>query len=132
MERLSFDTTFLIDLQRERCRGEAAKRPAHRFLQANDQATIEVSAVVLGEYAEGFAEPRDAIELLIRDTNVLSINEEVAIRYGVLVRQLRETGQLIGTNDLWIAATSLTYGLPLVTRNREHFARISQLTVVSY
>lgn len=62
MERLSFDTTFLLDLQRERNSGETARRPAHRFLKANEQATIEVSAIVLGEYAEGFAEPRYAIE----------------------------------------------------------------------
>lgn len=34
-------------------------------------------------------------------------------------------------NDLWIAATALRHGLPLVTHNRRDFADIPDLTVVS-
>lgn len=53
-------------------------------------------------------------------------------QYGELYRYLRQRGSLIGTNDLWIAATALVYGMPLVTRNVEHFERVPGLELVEY
>lgn len=41
----------------------------------------------------------------------------------------RDTG--IATPDALIAATALTHGLPLLTRNRRHFDRVSALRVVA-
>ncbi len=37
----------------------------------------------------------------------------------------------IGQNDLWIAASALEAGLPLLTRNRRHFGQIDGLTVIA-
>jgi tRNA(fMet)-specific endonuclease VapC len=51
--RLSFDTTFLIDLQRERARSDS-NGPAHRFLKRSADAELYLSNVALGEFAEGF------------------------------------------------------------------------------
>lgn len=42
---------------------------------------------------------------------------------------LRAAGQLVGPNDLWIAATALAYEKPVVTRNVEHFTRVAHLEV---
>lgn len=53
-------------------------------------------------------------------------------QYGELYRYLRRRGSLIGTNDLWIAATALVHGMPLVTRNVEHFERVPGLELVEY
>jgi len=39
---------------------------------------------------------------------------------------------LIGANDLWIAATAITYGKGLVTANEREFTRVPGLRVVSY
>ena len=39
---------------------------------------------------------------------------------------------LIGANDLWIGAAGLAYGIPVVTRNLDHFRRIPRLEVISY
>jgi tRNA(fMet)-specific endonuclease VapC len=41
-------------------------------------------------------------------------------------------GHLIGTNDLWIAATAIVHGMPLVTNNREEFERVPGLVVLTY
>lgn len=94
---LSLDTSFLIDLERERPGGDGS---AHRFLRADPSVELCLSAV--------------------------------ALVYGALSRPLRVAGRLIGSNDLWIAATSLRYGLPLVGANVEHFRRVEALQVVSY
>jgi predicted nucleic acid-binding protein len=41
-------------------------------------------------------------------------------------------GLLIGANDLWIAATALAFGKPVVTRNLREFQRVPGLTVLDY
>jgi predicted nucleic acid-binding protein len=38
----------------------------------------------------------------------------------------------IGANDLWIAAAALAYGMPVVTRNLEHYRRVPDLQVEAY
>jgi tRNA(fMet)-specific endonuclease VapC len=57
VERLSFDTTFLIDLQKEK-RGGAGGR-AHEFLREHSGAAGSISAIALGEFIEGFPDPAD-------------------------------------------------------------------------
>ena len=57
---------------------------------------------------------------------------EVAWRFGQTFRYLRDNGRLIGSNDMWIAATALAHGLPVVTRNVAHFRRVPDLEVLSY
>jgi tRNA(fMet)-specific endonuclease VapC len=43
----------------------------------------------------------------------------------------RRAGQPIDGADAWIAATALLYGIPLVTHNFDHFARVPGLVVIS-
>ncbi|MEZ4417204.1 MAG: type II toxin-antitoxin system VapC family toxin [Gemmatimonadota bacterium] len=129
--RVALDTTFLIDLQRERRRGEAG--PAHRFLESDPDLELHLPTPVLGEFAEGFDDTEDPILRAVRELHVLlPVDEEVALTYARIARGLRERGMLIGTNDLWIAATSVRYRIPLVTANAGDFLRVEGLEVVSY
>lgn len=130
--RLSFDASFLIDHQRER--GGGGSGPAHRFLRTRPDAELFLSAVALGEFAEGVDDPEnDPIVNEVRRSYVLiPIDERVAATYGTISRGLRRAGRLIGPNDVWIAACALRHGLPVVTANTEHFRRIDGLEVVSY
>lgn len=129
--RLSIDTTLLIDVQREHRRRE--KGPAHRFLRAQPKLRLHLPVVAYGEFAEGFADPEHAMLTLVRQSHVLlPVDEVVAQHYSRITRQLRAAGRLIGSNDLWIAATALRHKLPLVTANVAHFRRIEGLEVVAY
>jgi len=47
-------------------------------------------------------------------------------------RSLRSQGLLIGSNDLWIAATALHHEGRLVTRKLEHFARVPDIQLAPY
>jgi len=49
-DRLSFDTFFLIDFQRERTQGDGG--PAQGFLRSNESARLCLSGVALCEFAE--------------------------------------------------------------------------------
>ena len=39
---------------------------------------------------------------------------------------------MIGGNDLWIAATAVAHGVPVVTRNTRHYRRVPGLDVRGY
>jgi predicted nucleic acid-binding protein len=128
---LSVDTSFLVDLQRERLRGE--RGPAHQALDRVADAALYCSVIVLGEYAQGFADPDDpAVQLLRNAVELLPVDEAVARRWAVLARTLRATGAGIGSNDLWIAATSLEHGLPLLSADHAAFARVPELELLPY
>jgi tRNA(fMet)-specific endonuclease VapC len=130
MESLIFDTTFLIDLQRERRKGGGA---AHQFLERNRDAIAYLPVTAYGEFAEGFADHGDPVFLaMVESFEVLEVTSAVAETYGQLARELRASGKMIGANDLWIGATALCHGYPLVTRNLEHFTRLPGLQVRGY
>ena len=108
------DSTFLIDDQRGTFRGRP--RRAYGFLDANPETLIQISVITCGEIAEEFTEDRrEAFEDLIRPYAVVEVTAQIAWRFGLLSRRLRESGERIGDNDLWIAATALNHQVPLVS-----------------
>lgn len=60
---------------------------------------------------------------------VASLDAETGQRYAEIVVYLREQGSPIPTNDIWIAATAMQWGLRVLTSN-EHFARLPQISVI--
>ena len=132
MERaLILETSFLIDLEREHNRGEPARAAA--FLEANGDAYLYLPFVVPGELAAGTSMAhRDRWEALVAPFYLLPHTPDVSWEFARTYRHLLGTGQLIGTNDLWIAATALAYQMPVVTANVEHYRRVPHLEVESY
>ena len=129
--RLSVDTTFLIDLQRERVAG--IEGPAHTLLARDPEVELFLPSVALGEFAEGFEDADHPVLRVVRELHVLlPIDEETALTYGRLTRHLRGRGELLGANDLWIAASTLRHGLPLVTAAAADFRRVPELELVAY
>lgn len=130
-EILSVDTCFLIDLEREQRKRIAG--PAHSFLKEHPDAEFRLSAVAFGEFAAGFNRPdHPRLELIRAGYEFMPADEETALSYAKLYRDLRERSCLIGANDLWIAAHALRHDLPLVTRNLAEFERVPGLRVMTY
>lgn len=130
-EILSFDTCFLIDLEREQRRG--VKGPAGMFVNHHLEAECRLSLVVFGEFAAGFEcldHPR--LEVVRKGFELIATDEQTALVYARLYRQLRDQHRLIGANDLWIAACAVRHDLPLVTRNHGEFSRVPGLQVIAY
>lgn len=125
------ETTFLIDLERESLRSEPG--PAHRFLAAHPREHLYITPTIAGELASGpRVDDRHRWQDFTSGFRVLAIDQNVCWEYGRAYRFLSKNGLLIGTNDLWIAATALAHHQPLVTRNRRHYQRVPELELLEY
>lgn len=67
---------------------------------------------------------------LTHGLTVLPFTDEVALKAGQIYHQLRTSNQLIEFRDIFIAATCLTFKLPIATLNKKHFTRIDGLKIV--
>lgn len=130
-EALILETTFLIDLEREHDRGTPG--PAVSFLESQIDARLYLTFTIVGELAAGASQAeRRAWETWLGPFYVLPSSADVCWEYGRAFRHLQQNDALIGANDLWIAATALAYGMPLVTAHPEPFARVPGLDVRTY
>lgn len=65
------------------------------------------------------------------NNTVLVCNTDTAKRYGVIKNRLKEKGEPIPENDIWIAAIAQQYTLTLVT-NDSHFKAIENLKIETW
>jgi tRNA(fMet)-specific endonuclease VapC len=110
--------------------------PAVRRRPANySDADIVVCSVVKAELLFGAARSHDPVATRAKQEAFLSrfvslaFDDAAAEHYGPLRAHLTRLGQLIGPNDLLIAAIALANQLALVTNNIAEFLRVPGLVV---
>lgn len=131
MAALILETTFLVDLERERRRNGGG--PAHELLERHAGDRLFVTFTVAGELAAGTSlAERGSWETFLAPFHVLPCTRDVCWEYGKAFRHLQQNGLLIGSNDLWIAATALAHGMAVVTANAGQFRRVPELEVLAY
>jgi tRNA(fMet)-specific endonuclease VapC len=102
-----------------------------------ENAIIYLPSIVIGElYFGAYQSQRvtanvNRIKDFVVLNTVLDCDVETADQYGKIRLNLKIKGRPIPENDIWIAATALRYGLPLVTRD-EHFKEVDELSLVSW
>ena len=112
-------------------RGDAVVK---EMLQTVDE--IYVNAIVLGELRVGFLRGRTRQKneerlrqfLAASRVSVIAVDEDTAERYAVILDALWTAGTPIPTNDMWIAASAMQYGLAVITTDA-HFLKIPQILV---
>ena len=99
--------------------------------------TVFVPSIVMGELYYGAfnsAKAEQNIKQLdaFRDANaVLRCDALTAKRYGNIKHQLKQKGNPIPENDIWIAALAMQYELTLVSRDK-HFDGIESLSLLRW
>jgi tRNA(fMet)-specific endonuclease VapC len=128
---LILDTSFVIAAEREARRGVPGRADA--FLAQHASETFLITFTIAGELACGqSASLRGEWERLCARYPILPWTPEIAWRYGEIDQILAANGQIIGTNDMWIAATALAHGFGVVTGNKGEFSRVPALVVESF
>lgn len=95
---------------------------------------VFVSCIAIGELYFGAYKSLKIDENLARidefalNNTILSCNTETAKRYGDIKSYLKEKGQPIPENDMWIAAIAQQYTLPLATKDT-HFEFVENLKI---
>lgn len=130
--RYMLDTNMCIYLRQNR-----PPEVTTRFRQMRHGDAV-LSVITYGELlygAERSQQRTKALESLARLVSllpVLPLPDEAASAYGEIRAALEKRGEMIGGNDLWIAAHAKSAGLTLVTHNEREFKRVSGLKLQNW
>ncbi len=126
------DTDICVFIARQR-----TPKVTGRF-RTHQKGDLAISVITYGELRVGaeksdrYPEGLKALEVFIEAVPVLALDPEVARIYSRIRLDLERRGQIIGSNDLWIAAHCLQLGLTLVTNNEREFERIPDLRIENW
>lgn len=130
--RFLLDTNICIYVRRQK-----PERVLRRF-RALRQGEAALSVITFGELLYGAAksvqraEALERLEELAHLLPVLPLPEAAAEAYGIMRAELERKGEMIGNNDLWIAAHAKAAGLTLVTNNEREFRRVRGLKLQNW
>jgi tRNA(fMet)-specific endonuclease VapC len=130
--RFLLDTNICIFIRRQRPPEVLAK------FQRLRPGEAVISVITYGELVYGVEKSRlreQASKQLMELAGLLPVMELPMLAgqsYGAIRAGLEAKGEVIGNNDLWIAAHARAAGLILVTNNKDEFRRIPDLKVQNW
>lgn len=94
---------------------------------------VLISAVTAFEIRAGITRKKrlEQVERFLSVVPVLAFDREQADLAAASYTGLRRRGRLVGNQDLFLAAAAARAGVPILTRNREHFGRIEGVETLS-
>jgi tRNA(fMet)-specific endonuclease VapC len=123
------DTSVLVDLE----------RGGSSLAQVEDEEHL-ISVISVSELLHGLHRAVDEAVRVRRGAFVertlsalvpIPITSGVARIHAAIWANLEAAGEVIGTHDLWIAATALSHGLTVVTCNARDFERVPGLSMLA-
>jgi tRNA(fMet)-specific endonuclease VapC len=130
--RFLLDTDIFIYIRQKR-----PEEVSRRFSKLHP-GEAAISIITYGELLYGAAKSvrrADAmarLSALIDLLPILPLEDGAARAYSEIRAELELNGEMIGNNDLWIAAHALAAGLTLVTNNEREFRRVQGLKVQNW
>src|SRR2546422_7221238 len=115
-----------------------SSEPVLRRLRTVPVTDVCISVITKSELLYGVeVSPRrtqdaTALDAFLPYVEILAFPDEAAIHYAQIRADLKKRGQIIGANDLFIAAHARSLGLALVTNNTAEFGRVKGLTLENW
>jgi tRNA(fMet)-specific endonuclease VapC len=115
-----------------------SSRAVLRRLQAVPVTDVCISVITKSELLYGVeVSPRPvqdatALKAFLPHVEVLDFSDGAATHYAQIRADLKKRGQMIGANDLFIAAHARNLGLRLVTNNTAGFGRVKGLALENW
>jgi len=124
--RYLLDTNIISDLIRNPL-GRVTRR-----IREVGEAHVATSIIVAAELRFGAAMKGSTrltaqVEAVLGAMEILPLEEQADRAYGLLRARLEKKGQMVGGNDLLIAAQAISLGFTLVTANERKFAKLQDL-----
>ena len=97
-----------------------------------------LSVITYGELLYGAAKSEQRVAALERLRELVNLLPALPLpatageAYGAIRAQLESKGEMIGNNDLWIAAHAVAARLTLVTNNEKEFRRVRGLKIQNW
>lgn len=124
--RYLLDTNIISDLIRNPL-GRVTRR-----IREVGEAHVATSIIVAAELRFGAAMKGSTrltaqVEAVLGAMEILPLEEQADRAYGLLRARLEKKGQMVGGNDLLIAAQAISLSFALVTANEREFAKLQDL-----
>lgn len=126
------DSDVLITLER------SGLSPEETIVTIGETESVAISSITVSELLVGVHRAQSEerrlrrsafVEAIVERVTVLPFDTRIARVHAEVWAQLAARGQRIGSHDLLIAATALTYGYSVLTYNLREFQRVPGLTV---
>ena len=130
--RFLLDTDIFIYIRQKR-----PEEVSRRFSKLHP-GEAAISVITYGDLLYGAAKSVRRADALARLSAlvdllpILPLDKGAGDAYGEIRAELESNGEMIGNNDLWIAAHALAAGLTLVTNNEREFRRVRGLKVQNW
>ena len=130
--RYFLDTNICIYIMR------SASQKVMMRLSQYAPADLGISTIVLSELEYGVAKSthvdrnRRKLDVFLSAFTIVPYDSAAAQAYGRIRADLQKSGNLIGREDMMIAAHAVAANVTLITNNEREFGRIPALTVENW
>ncbi|MBI4848961.1 MAG: type II toxin-antitoxin system VapC family toxin [Nitrospirae bacterium] len=119
------DTSILVEYFRKQ------KKETAILVEIARKHSVVISVITEFEWLVGFKDRElEFGKSLLKNIDVLPFDSKCALKARDIYSGLKSQNKLIEIPDIFIAATSLAYNLPLATINKNHFKRIAGVELV--
>lgn len=125
------DTNILSDLVRHP-QGSIASRITREGENSVCTSIVVAGELRFGAYKRGSDRLTAQVEVILSAIEILPLEEPADQHYGKLRALLESRGEMIGPNDMLIAAHALALDCTVVTANRREFSRVPGLKVENW
>lgn len=120
------DTSVLVDIDR----GKNAERIDKISGENHVISSATLMELSTGRYLNDT--PESEFRKLFKNLEIIPIDTETADKAGEIMAQLIKEGEKIEINDVYIAATAIKTGEPILTGNTEHFDKINDIETINW
>jgi len=125
MEIICLDSDILIEFYRSK-----NKRNTVLF-KLTKEYQFSIPAIVKYEILRGNKKKDKFWNSFFQETKILPFDDECSQVASEIYQNLKQKHNLIGTDDILIAATAIKHNCSLATLNKKHFSRIKNVNLIN-